>query len=92
MSYLLTYLPLFTYVVSNYLFTYHLPTYTIIIYGFLLGFLNKKKFQSDNVKKTTLLIWTSSFIHVQWNQAVKLDLVILIKGMTDKMIDHLASW
>jgi hypothetical protein len=38
-------------------------------------------------KKTTLSLWTSHFVHVQRDWAVKLDLVILIGGMTDKMIN-----
>jgi hypothetical protein len=45
-----------------------------------------------SIKKTTVLIWISHFIHVQHNWAVKLDLVILTKGMTDKMIDYVINY
>jgi hypothetical protein len=44
------------------------------------------------VKKTTLLIWTSHFVHVQRNYVVKLDLVILIGRMIDKMINYMTNY
>ncbi len=43
-------------------------------------------------KKPTLLIWTSHFVHVQRDWVIKLDLVILIGGVTNKMIDYLISY
>ncbi len=44
-----------------------------------------------SVKKITLSIWTSHFVHVQHNSIVKLNLVILTRGVTNKMTNYLTS-
>jgi hypothetical protein len=44
-----------------------------------------------SVKKITLSIYTSCFVHVKHNLAIKLDLVILTRGVTNKMIEYLIS-
>jgi hypothetical protein len=44
------------------------------------------------VKKTTLSIWTSHFVHVQHNWVVKLNLVILTSRVINKMIDYLTNY
>jgi hypothetical protein len=43
------------------------------------------------VKKTILSIWTSHFVHVQCDWAVKMDLVIFTNGVTNKMINYLTN-
>jgi hypothetical protein len=59
---------------------------------FSTGFSNKKYPKMISVKKITLSIWTSRFVHVQWNWVVKLDLVILTSRMINKMINYSTNY
>jgi hypothetical protein len=56
---------------------------------FQLGFLVKKHPKVIGVKKISLSIWISCFVHVLCVWAVKLDLVILIGRMIDEMTNYL---
>jgi hypothetical protein len=58
-----------------------------------LGFLIKKKYpKMIGVKRTTLSIWTSWFVHVQCDWVVKLDLIILTSRTIDKMTNYLTIY
>jgi hypothetical protein len=43
------------------------------------------------VKKTIMSIWTNCFVHVQHDEASKLDLVILTGEVTNKMTHYMIS-
>jgi hypothetical protein len=69
-----------------------LGTNTTTIHGFfILGFLIKKYRKVISVKKNHLVNLDNSFVHVQCDQAIKLDLVILTSEMINKMTNYLIS-
>ncbi len=64
---------------------------TLLQFMVLLGFLVVKYPKVTSVKVTTMSIQTSHFGHVQCNQAIKLNLVILACRMINKMTNYLTG-